>query len=87
MMRSLSDPLPLRSPPPAFPAYNTVQPLPLVYGVCSVPAIPYSADNRIHFIADHSILSVDAVTVDGKPIKAYQLHNTADATGHPISNT
>ncbi len=83
-MRSLSDPLPLRSTA-GFPAYNTVQPLPLVYGVCSVPAIPYSADNRIHFIADHSILSVDAVTVDGKPIKAYQLHNTADATGHPIA--
>jgi len=83
-MRSLSDPLPLRSTS-GFPAYNTVQPLPHVYGVCRVAPIPYSADNRFHFIADHSILSVDAVAVDGKPIKAFQLHNTADATGHPIA--
>lgn len=83
-MRSLSDPLPLRSTT-GFPAYNTVQPLPHVYGVCRLSPIPYSADNRFHFIADHPILSVDAVTVDGKPIKAFQLHNTADAFGHPIA--
>lgn len=83
-MRSLSDPLLLRSTT-GFPAYNTVQPLPHVYGVCRIAPIPYSADNRFHFLADHPILSVDAVAVDGKPIKAYQLHNTADASGHPIA--
>ena len=83
-MRSLSDPLPLRSTT-GFPTFATAQPLPHVYGVCRIAAIPYSADNRLHFLADHPILSVDAVTVDGKPIKAFQLHNTADASGHPIA--
>lgn len=84
MTLSLTDSLPLNSTS-SLASYNTVQPIPHVYGVCTVGVMPYAQDNRFHLIANHSIRSVDQVRIQDQPSKAYQLHNITDPSGLAIA--
>ncbi len=80
----LSDPVPLRSTA-VWPKFAKPEPLNVVYGRCTVPLIQADQTRKFWLIADHAIGGVDAVHRDGKPERAFAVHNTTDATGHPVA--
>lgn len=80
----LSDPLPIRTTA-AWPAFAKPEPLNVVYGRCTVPAIQYDQTRKFWLVADHPIQGVDAVYRDGKPEKTYAWRNGTDPTGHPVA--
>lgn len=81
---ALSDPIPLRTSA-AWPAFAKPEPLSVVYGRCTVPAIQYDPTRKIWLVADHAIGGVDAVYRDGKPEKTYSWRNGTDPTGHTVA--
>lgn len=80
----LSDQLPLRTSA-AWPAFAKPEPLPTVYGRCTVPAVQYDASRKFWLVADHAIGGVDAVYRDDKPETAFAWRNSIDPAGHPIA--
>lgn len=83
-MIPLSDTVPLRSSS-AWPKFAKPEPLPVVYGRCTVPTIQYDPTRKFWLVADHAIAGVDAVLIDGKAEKTYAWRNTTDPTGHPVA--
>lgn len=81
---TLSDPLPIRTSA-AWPAFAKPEPLPVVYGRCTVPTIQYDQTRKFWLVADHPVQGVDAVYRDGKPERAYAWRNGTDPTGHPVA--
>lgn len=80
----LSDPLPIRTSA-LWPAFAKPEPLSVVYGRCTVPAIQYDQTRKFWLVADHPIQGVDSVYRDGKPEKTYAWRNGTDPTGHPVA--
>lgn len=84
MPRSLSDPLPLRSSA-AWPLFAKPEPLPVVYGRCTVPAIQFDSTRKFWLVADHAIGGVDAAWIDGHAEPVFAWRNGVDVTGHPVA--
>lgn len=80
----LSDLVPLRTSA-VWPAFAKPEPLPVVYGRCTVPVVQFDVTRKFWLVADHAIAGVDAVYRDGKPEKAYAWRNGIDPTGHPVA--
>ncbi len=80
----MTDLVPLRTTA-AWPAFAEPEPLPHVYGRCSVPAVRYDASGKTWLLADHPIAGVDSVKVGGKETKAFALLNSVDPSGHPVA--
>ena len=76
-------PLPLRTTI-AWGEFLNVQPIPWVYGRCSVAPLAFNAGQTQWCIADHPISGVDAVQIDGAET-AFTWRNAADSVGHPIA--
>lgn len=84
MPRSLSDPLPLRSSA-VWPLFAKPEPLPVVYGRCTVPAIQFDSTRKFWLVADHAIGGVDSVWIDGREGPVFAWRNGIDMTGHPVA--
>lgn len=84
MPRSLSDPLPLRSSA-AWPLFAKPEPLPVVYGRCTVPAIQFDSTRKFWLVADHAIGGVDTCYRSGKVESTFAWRNSVDSTGHPVA--
>lgn len=84
MALPLSDPVPLRTTA-TWPKFAKPEPLPVVYGRCTVPAVRYDESRKFWLLADHAIAGVDAVYRDAKPAKAYAFQNTTDPAGRPVA--
>ena len=84
MPRSLSDPLPLRSSA-VWPLFAKPEPLPVVYGRCTVPAIQFDSTRKFWLVADHAIGGVDAVRIDGRAEPVFAWRNGVDVTGHSVA--
>ncbi len=82
--RLLSDPLPLRRTT-ELATYREDTPIPWVYGHINIKPIALDTAGLEWLIADHSIQTVESVTVGGVNTSGYQLINRIDDTGHTIS--
>lgn len=85
--RLLTDPLPLRRAVdlPEYRADAAERWLPWVFGRAHVAAVPLDATGRDWLVADHPVVAVTAVSVDGQQTTGYELIQRLDATGHPVS--
>jgi hypothetical protein len=84
MSLPLSDLVPLRTTA-VWPLFAKPEPLPVVYGSCTVGAVQYDQTRKFWLVADHAIDGIDAVYIDDKATKAYAWRNAADPTGHPVA--
>ncbi len=82
--RLLSDPLPLRHTTD-LTSYTEDKIIPWVYGRITLTPIALDNKGTEWLLADHAIQSVTAVTVGNQKTSGYQLINSIDDTGHPIS--
>lgn len=85
--RLLSDPLPLR-PVAALASWRSEAGerwLPWVYGRATLAPVPIDAAGREWLIADHAIVSVERVTIDGRAIDGWQLVNRLDDAARAIA--
>ena len=80
----MSDPMPLRTTA-AWPKFAKPEPLPHVYGRCSVPMVQFDQTRKVWLIADHAIGGVDSVLRDRKDEKSYSFRNAVDSAGHPVA--
>lgn len=80
MNRPLSDIVPLRNTS-VWPGYDAIAIIPRVYGRARVRPLRYTEAGTAFVLADHPLVGVDAVTLDGEPID-YRWRNGADMTGH-----
>ncbi len=80
----LTDPVPLRTTA-VWPKFAKPEPLPVVYGRCTVPTIQFDQTRKLWLATDHAIAGVDAVYRDGKPDKGYAWRNTVDPTGRAVA--
>lgn len=83
-VRLLSDPLPLRRASAAA-NFRSAAVQPIVYGRVRLAALPLDAAGLEWLIADHPIVAVERVSVDGKPTDGWQLVQRADPTGQPVA--
>jgi len=82
---SYTDDFPLRLSD-VWDAPDAVVPIPHVYGrvtIGATVAYPYGANQYV--LADHALLGIDWVTVDGLEVGEYRLVNTTDPTGHAVA--
>lgn len=85
--RLLSDPLPLR-PVAALSSWRSEAGerwLPWVYGRATLRPVPLDAGGREWLVADHPIVSVERVTVEGRIIDGWQLVQRLDDAARPIA--
>lgn len=85
--RLLSDPLPLR-PVASLASWRSEAGerwLPWVYGRATLRPVPLDASGREWLVADHPIVSVDRVTIDGRVIDGWQLVQRLDDAARPIA--
>lgn len=83
-MARVTDLLPLRSSA-VWAEFASVQPIPIRYGRTAGECVPYSADRRTWVWADHPVQGVDAVTIDGDRIDAWEHRNGLDSTGQAVA--
>lgn len=79
----LSMPLPLRTAA-VWGEFGEIQPLPWVYGRCSVVPVPYTHDRTQYLVADHAIAGVDGVKIAESDV-IFTFRNAVDSTGHAVA--
>lgn len=84
MRLPLSDRIPLRSTT-AWPKFAKPEPLNVVYGRCTVPLTQADPTRKFWHVSDGAIGGVETVYRDGKPDKAFALHNTTDPVGQSVA--
>lgn len=83
MTRPLSDLVPLRDTA-AWPGYDAIAIIPLVYGRARIKPLRYNESGTLYVVADHAIAGVDAVTIDGAAVD-FRWRNGADTAGHAVA--
>lgn len=83
-MRPLSDGVPLRDTS-VWAGYASLAILPRIYGRARVAPIAYNATGTLYVLADHALMGVDAVTLDGASLPGWTWRNGADSTGHGVA--
>lgn len=83
MTRPLSDLLPLRDTS-SWPGYDSLKVIPRVYGRARIAPIRYNDAGTVFVLADHPIVGVDSVTLNGSPVD-FRWRNGADMTGHSVA--
>lgn len=83
-MRPLSLPLPLRETT-AWAGYREAVPIPHRYGDASGTLLQYNATRTEFAWADHAVVSIDEVLVDGVPVGEWDWRNGVDASGHAVA--
>ncbi|WP_295583308.1 hypothetical protein [uncultured Lamprocystis sp.] len=82
--RLFADPLPLRDGTDV-PDYPAAGPLPWVYGRVTLSPLPWDTAGLQWLVADHPIVDVTAVRVDGATVSGWELVQTLDMTGAPVA--
>lgn len=85
--RLLTEPLPMRRAVdlPEYRADAAERWLPWVFGRAHVAAVPLDATGQDWIVADHPVVAVTTVSVNGQPTTGYELIQRLDTTGHPVS--
>lgn len=83
-MRPLSLPLPMRDTS-ALGGYREAVVLPHRYGAAGGTLLQANASRTEFVWADHAVLSIDSVLVNGLAVGGWDWRNTIDAQGHPIA--
>ena len=67
-----------------FPLESSALAWPYFFGFVLSP-VPLDVAGQEWLVADHPIVGIERVTVDGKPTTGWQLQQRLDDTGHPIA--
>lgn len=82
LLRPLTDTVPLRSAT-VWGDFTRAEMLPIVYGRVTLEAVRYTATR--YLVADHAILGIDSVSVDGEIRADWRHRNAVDSTGRAVA--
>lgn len=82
LVRPLTDTVPLRSAT-VWGDFSRAETLPIVYGRVTLAAVRYTATR--YLVADHPIVGVDSVRVDGETRADWRHRNALDSTGRAVA--
>lgn len=82
--RAYTEDLPLRTASD-WPAFETNDVLPHVYGRCTVGVVRYQKEANVWLVADHACAGIDGVRQDAVAYSSYLVHQETDPTGHAVT--